>query len=159
MSAVDLEAGLHRAALVDGACVVALPDAATETAYDELVDVLVRSTTRAVLLAEQPLRRPRLWATRRMAELSAAAPGRADARRLWAAAFPALAGDAVDDLAGRYALGADDITAVSALDRAAGSWAHNGNRPGLDELAARVARPRSSIPELASAGSCTAYSR
>ena len=139
----DLEAGLHRAALADGVCVVTVPDGTPETTYDELVAVLSRSTSRAVVLADQPLLRPRLWATRRVAELSAAAPDRAEARRLWADGFPGLADDAVEDLAGRFALDADDINAVSALDRAAGSWAHNGNRPGLDELAARVARPRS----------------
>lgn len=143
LRAAELEAGLHRAALADGVCVVDVPDDTSDATYDELVAVLCRSTTRTLLLAEQPLRRTRLWTTRRVAELGATTPGRAEARRLWAEAFPGLAVDAVEDLAARFALGTDDISAVSALDRAAGSWAHNGNRPGLDELAARVARPRS----------------
>jgi hypothetical protein len=89
------------------------------------------------------LRRSRLWAARKVAELDVAAPGRSEARRLWAETFPALADDAVEDLARRFALNADDVVAVSALDSAARSWARNGNRPALDELAARVARPQS----------------
>jgi DNA polymerase III delta prime subunit len=139
----EAESGLHRAGLAGGVCVVVVPEGATDIVQDDLVDVLTRSSSRVVLLADQPLRRSRLWAARRVAELGVAVPGRADARRLWAEAFPALADDTVDDLAGRYALGADEVVAVSALDRAARSWARNGNRPALDELAARVARPRS----------------
>ena len=139
----DVESGLHRAGLEGGTCAVAVPDGATDSLQDDLVDVLARSTTRVVLLADHPLRRSRLWSARKVAELHVVVPGRSEARRLWAEAFPGLADDAVEDLARRYALGADDVVAVSALDSAARSWARNGNRPALDELAARVARPRS----------------
>jgi hypothetical protein len=137
----DAQSGLHRAGLEGGVCAVAV--GATESLHEDLVEVLARSTTRVVLLADQPLRRSRLWAARKVAELDVAAPGRSEARRLWAETFPALADDAVEDLARRFALNADDVVAVSALDSAARSWARNGNRPALDELAARVARPQS----------------
>jgi hypothetical protein len=101
-----------------------------------------------VLVAREPLRSTELMAGRRFAELRVSAHGFAERRASWSAAFPELDRRRVDDLAARFRLCPDDIAAVAALDRTAEGWAQNGDRPGLDTLAALVSRRRS--PRLAS---------
>jgi hypothetical protein len=142
VDAASAERGLQRARLAGSTCVVDVAGDATDDQVESLVDVLARATTATILVAPQPLRLSRLWTSRRVAELHVPEPSRADLRRVWGGAFPELGEDVVDDLARRFALAPDDVEAVAALDRTARTWS-NGSRPGLDELATRVSRPRS----------------
>ncbi len=139
----DAAAGLQRASVRRCVCLVDVADDRTESDDEALAAVLARASASVVLVGTEALRSPLLWANRRVAELDVGHAGRADAWRAWSAAFPDLGRAAVDDLAGRFALPPDDVAAVAALDRAAGAWAVNGGRPTLDQLAARVSRPRS----------------
>lgn len=141
--ATDAEKGLHRARLGGSVCVIDIDAGATDAEHEALLDILARATTPTVLVAAEPVRLTRLWVSRRVAELRVPEPSRADLRQVWAGAFPGLDENEVDDLARRFALAPDDVEAVAALDRTSHAWSSNGNRPTLDELAARVSRPRS----------------
>jgi hypothetical protein len=99
-----------------------------------------------LVLGREPLPLPRLWASRRVAELRVAVPTRVERGEAWADAFPELTDQAADDLAGRFGLDDEDLHGLAVQDRTVGAWA-DGHRPTLDELATRMSRPRS--PSLA----------
>ena len=143
VDAASAERGLQRAQLSRSICVVEVAHDTTDEQADTLVGMLSRATTPTVIVATRALRLARLWAGRRVAELHVSEPRRADLRQVWADAFPGLSETEVDDLARRFTLAPDDVDAVAAMDRTARSWSSNGSRPALDELAARVSRPRS----------------
>jgi hypothetical protein len=143
VDAASVERGLQRARLSESICVIEIAHDTTDEQADALVGVLSRSTTPTVIVASRALRLARLWAGRRVAELHVPEPRRADLRRVWTDAFPGHSEAEVDDLARRFTLAPDDVDAVAALDRTTRSWSSNGSRPALDELAARVSRPRS----------------
>jgi hypothetical protein len=139
--AADALIGLQRAAIAKTICVIDVDGA--DDHEQHLEAVLARSRTPTVLIGSEPLRLPTVWASRPMAELHADEPNRAQLRHAWAEAFPRLPEAEVGDLAARFALAPDDVAAVASLDRAASSWAFNGSRPTVDQLAARVSRHRS----------------
>ena len=141
--AAEAAAGLQRASVRGRVCVVDLPSERSDADDDALAAVVASAGVPTVLVGVEPLRSPRLWADRRVAESpqampAARTPGRPGPRR-----SPTWPTETVDDLAARFALPADDVAAVAALDRTASAWAVNGSRPTLDQLAARVSRPRS----------------
>jgi hypothetical protein len=143
VSATEAAAGLQRASVRGRVCVVDLPSDRSDGDDDAVASVVASAGVPTVLVGVEPLRSPRLWADRRVAELSAGEPGRAEAWHAWSGAFPDLPAKTVDDLTARFALPADDVAAVAALHRTAAAWSVNGSRPTLDQLAARVSRPRS----------------
>jgi hypothetical protein len=148
VSAADALVGLQRAAIAKTICVIDVDDRDTSNTdaaerEEQLADLLAESRTPTVLIGREPLRLPALWAARAMAELHATELSRAELRDAWAEAFPHLPNAEVGDLAARFALAPDDVAAVASLDRAASSWAFNGSRPTVDQLAARVSRHRS----------------
>jgi ATPase family associated with various cellular activities (AAA) len=143
VSATEAVAGLQRASVRGRVCVVDLPSDRSDADDDAVASVVASAGVPTVLVGVEPLRSPRLWADRRVAELSAGEPGRAEAWHAWSGSFPDLPEKTVDDLTTRFALPADDVAAVAALDRTAAAWSVNGSRPTLDQLAARVSRPRS----------------
>jgi hypothetical protein len=141
--ATEAVAGLQRASVRGRVCVVDLPSDRSDADDDAVASIVASAGVPTVLVGVEPLRSPRLWADRRVAELSAGEPGRAEVRHAWSGSFPDLPETTVDDLTARFALPADDVAAVAALDRTAAAWCVNGSRPTLDQLAARVSRPRS----------------
>ncbi len=148
--ATDAAIGLQRAAIAKTICVIDLDSEIDSDDVDghdhrerHLEALLTKSRTPTVLIGRESLRLPAVWAARPMAELHASEPSRADLRQAWAEAFPRLPTAEVGDLAARFTLAPDDVTAVASLDRTASSWAFNGSRPTVDQLAARVSRHRS----------------
>jgi hypothetical protein len=147
----DAAIGLQRAAIAKTICVIDVDshdlDGHDVDGHDHrerhLEALLAKSRTPTVLIGRESLRLPAVWAARPMAELHAGEPSRADLRQAWAEAFPRLPTAEVGDLAARFTLAPDDVTAVASLDRTASSWAFNGSRPTVDQLAARVSRHRS----------------
>ncbi len=139
--ATDAAIGLQRAAIAKAICVIDVDE--NDDREKHLEALLATSRTPTVLVGREPLRLPAVWASRPMAELHASEPSRADLRHAWAEAFPRLPTAEVGDLAARFALAPDDVAAVASLDRAASSWAFNGSRPTVDQLAVRVSRHRS----------------
>ena len=139
--ATDAAIGLQRAAIARTVCVIDVDE--DDEREKDLDALLASSRTPTVLVGTEALRLPRVWASRPMAELRATEPSPADLRDAWAEAFPRLPTAEVGDLAARFALAPDDVAAVASLDRAASSWAFNGSRPTVDQLAARVSRHRS----------------
>jgi hypothetical protein len=140
VSAIDAARGLQRAAIARTICVI---DVGDETDEEQLEVVLAMSRTPTVLVGREPVRVPAVWSARPMAELHAREPTRAELRDAWTEAFPRLPEPEAGDLATRFALAPDDVAAVASLDRAASSWAFNGSRPSVGQLAARVSRHRS----------------
>jgi len=138
--ASDVTAGLQRAAIARSICVIDVDDDVDEGRLEAL---LATSRTPTMLVGREPLRLPSVWASRPMAELHAREPSRAELRRAWTDEFPNLPKAEAGDLAARFALAPGDVAAVASLDRAASSWAFNGSRPSVDQLAARVSRHRS----------------
>lgn len=137
-----LAAALQRAALAGACCVVDVPPDDPQAA-SAVADAVTASSARVLLTGPEPLRATALMAGRRYAEIRVPAPGFADRRESWAAAFPWLPGSCVDDLAARFRLSRGEISAVAALDQAARGWAGAG-RPAIGDLAGMVSRRRSS---------------
>lgn len=141
--AADAARGLQRASVRGRACVVDLPGDRSDADDEAVAAVIASASAPTLLVGAEPLRSPRLWAGRRVAELRAGEPGRTEVWHAWSLAFPDLPEERIEDLTAKFALPADDVAAVAALDRTAAAWSVNGSRPTLDQLAARVSRPRS----------------
>jgi hypothetical protein len=137
----DVDRLLQRATLAEAVCVLTVPLDPTGAAH--LADRVSRSRAPTILLGTEPLRVPELILRRRFAELTLPAPGYAERRTSWSAAFPQLDGGGIDDLAGRFRLLPEEIEAVARLDATCAAWAANGDRPPVGTLAGLVSRRRS----------------
>ena len=137
--------GMQRASITRSICVIDLAGDGAD--HDPLLTLLATAAAPVLVLGREPVPLARLWASRRVAELCVGVPTRGQRSEAWAEAFPALSGDAADDLAGRFGLDDEDLLGLSVQDVTVDAWA-NGHRPSLDELATRMSRPRS--PSLAS---------
>jgi hypothetical protein len=114
-------AGLQRARITGSVCVVQLGDEASDADHETLLTLLEWSAAPVLVLAPEPLPLARLWSSRRVAELRVEVPSRLQRSRAWAAAFPDLGDDAVEDLAGRFGLDDEDLRGLAVQDATAGA--------------------------------------
>jgi hypothetical protein len=136
-----VDVALQQAALSGGVCVVDVPDDTDQAAG--LADHMAVSTVPVVMVGAEPLRAPSLIRDRRYAELTMPAPGFADRRATWSAAFPQIDAPGVADLAARFRLLPDEVEAVASMDLATSGWATNSDRPTVGAIAGLVSRRRS----------------
>lgn len=118
----DLPTDLHTAAALGA--VLWLP---TDDLPAVPADPLLRSRVPLCLTGLTPWRPPALLAARAYAELTFATPGFPERRAMWSAAFPALDGRLLEDLAARYRMSGGELRAVAAVAGTGARLAGNGH--------------------------------
>lgn len=119
---------------------------------ERLAAMLAHATTPVLLTASTPWRPAPLLAARAYAELSIAVPDFDARRALWQQALPGAATQLLDDLAGRYRVGATEVRAAALTARGAAHLAAGGDAVNasasavaqhIDAACAAVLRPAS----------------
>ena len=114
----------------------------TDGAPDEPPGALLRSRVPICLTGVTPWRPAALLAARAYAELTVPAPAFPERRAMWSAAFPALTGGQLEDLAARYRMSAGELRAVAAVADTDARLSGTGITGHVDEAIATVTRGR-----------------